>query len=68
MKFNKFHSILFEDDHPYSGQNIAVVGQSNGFKSFREAYEDLHNKWYAEHRYCDMNNIRSYKNQPTEPK
>lgn len=57
---------IFVDDHPLSGQNLAIVGQSKGYKPFREAYEDLHDKWFMEHEYCGMKNIKKYQNKPTE--
>ncbi|KAJ6637146.1 Antigen 5 like allergen Cul n 1 [Pseudolycoriella hygida] len=55
------------DAHPYAGQNLAIVGQSQGYKPFREAYEDLHNQWFMEHQYCDMRNIRHFQNRATRP-
>lgn len=57
-----FH--LLVDSYPYCGQNLAIVGQSKGFKEFREAYQSLHDKWFVEHEFCDMNNIRKFENKP----
>lgn len=62
------NSIPFVDDHPYSGQNLAITGSTAGYKPFREAYEDLHTKWYVEHKFCGMDNIRNYQNKPSDPK
>lgn len=56
------------DDHKYAGQNLAIVGQSQGYKEFRDAYEDLHTKWFLEHQHCDMHNIRKYQNKPIKAK
>lgn len=55
------------DDFKYAGQNLAIVGQSKGYKPFRDAYEDLHTKWFLEHQHCDMKNIRKYQNKPIKP-
>ncbi|KAG4074795.1 hypothetical protein HA402_006434 [Bradysia odoriphaga] len=63
----KHDSCRSTDNHKYAGQNLAIVGQTKGYKPFRDAYEDLHTKWFVEHQYCDMNNIRKYHGKPLKP-
>jgi len=68
--FNAIACVFAHDDcrntatYRYSGQNLAIVGQSNGYKSFEEAYKDLHSQWFNENKDANMKLIRKYESKP----